>query len=151
MYKILALILAVVVFTSCNKDSYTSEPQLKFIGFSPEQVTSVDAIQFPPKLVVEITDEEGDVGLLPKKDTSKIYIKSLFTNHIDSFKIFPDFSAVATKKLKVTAEISLKDVLPPARPSGKVDSLRFEVYITDFADHKSNVLYTDKPLIYRTP
>lgn len=153
MYKVLSIVFASLVLISCNKDRYTSEPQLKFKGFKPSVGNANYVNTEKPIVIFEITDKEGDVGFIAGKDTSKIYIKNPATGNIDSTKLFPDFSSVAGKNMLVTAEIEIKNILPagPSRPRPSTDTVRLEVYITDFAKHKSNVMYTSDPFLYYFP
>jgi hypothetical protein len=150
------LILAVLVlaFAACKKDKYTTAPQIKFKSISPDvassDLTSINK-DFAPKLTLEITDAEGDIGFISGSDTSRIYITNPKSGSIDSFN-FPDLQTAAGKNFKADVVVnlfnSLECVSPgPVRP--RTDTLFFEVYVKDFAKNKSNVITTDNPVYYR--
>lgn len=146
-----ALILG---FTACNKDKYTTAPQIKFKDISPDYASS-DLTNLnrdaAPKLTIQVTDAEGDLGFISGKDTSRIYIKNLRSNNVDSF-FLPDIQTAAVKNFKGDVTVNLFDALDcvnpgPVRP--RTDTTYYEVYIVDFAKNKSNVIVTDKPVYYR--
>lgn len=141
------------VMASCNKDKYTTAPQLKDKGFTANSANSSINFQNSPRLKLEVTDAEGDLGMIPGKDTSKLFIKNTLTGKIDSLQLFPDLSTVSTKNFRADVEISLFTVLggrslPPSQRPYR-DTLRFEVWLYDFAKNKSNVV-TSGPFIYQT-
>ena len=146
------ILVAAVLFTSCSKDKFTTEPQIKFESISPNSFSSSFTSVFSgsaPKLTFKLTDEEGDVGI--KNDTvySKVFIKNLNTNDIDSLK-FPSLGANTAKRFEGDVTINLFDFLGCrsglARP--RTDTTYFEVYVTDFAKNKSNVITTSDPVYY---
>jgi hypothetical protein len=100
---------------------------------------------------VHVTDGNGDLGFNEGKDTSMIFVKNITTARLDSF-ILPDLSSVAGKNFEADIEVSLFNVLGAStRPRPKVDTLYFEVYVTDFAKNKSNVIVSGDPLFYISP
>jgi hypothetical protein len=150
------IILAALIlgFTACNKDKYTTAPQIKFKDISPDYASS-DLTNLnrdaAPKLTIQVTDAEGDLGFISGKDTSRIYIKNLRSNNVDSF-FLPDIQTAAVKNFKGDVTVNLFDALDcvspgPVRP--RTDTTYYEVYIVDFAKNKSNVIITDKPVYYR--
>lgn len=137
---------------SCGKEKFTSVPQIKFKSVKPDRVGSNIIIGDPniPVFTIEVTDSEGDLGFKTGKDTSYIYIKNLLINRVDSF-FLPDIQAYATKNFQGDILINAFDILRGStRPRPKVDTLRYEIYIVDFAKNKSNVITTD-PLYYVSP
>lgn len=151
------LLLAVVVLSacvSCNKDKYTSAPQIKFKSITPRfSATNLNVLE-SPVITLEVTDAEGDIGFKPGKDTSYVYVKNLTIPpfRLDSFKFPQSLSSAPKKNFKGDAEIAIRSILSPSGGvSPYIDTLYFEVYIMDFAKHKSNVIKTDKPLLYTTP
>lgn len=98
-----------------------------------------------------LADAEGDLGFVPGSDTAKIYIKNLLTNKEDSMN-FPDLSAAGKSNFKATIELGLLNVLGgrnlPTNQRPYVDTLHFEVYVTDFAKNKSNLVVTTEPFYY---
>lgn len=153
MYKIFLGILMVVLFSACNKDKYTTEPQLTFKSFNPNQGSNLTPIEFQPTVKLEIRDKEGDIGFKPGKDTSQVYIKNMLTGKLDSF-YFPNLNAVAGSNFKGEIEIGLFSVMQgrdlPSTQRPYTDTLHFEIYVMDFAKHKSNVILTTEPFIYST-
>ncbi|MEP7164056.1 MAG: hypothetical protein ABI741_05135 [Ferruginibacter sp.] len=148
------LALSVFIFSSCNKDKYTTAPQIKFKSISPNfaesSLTTVNK-ESAPKLTLEVTDAEGDIGFIQGFDTSMVYIKNLKSGNLDSFYL-PDIQTSAVKNFKGDVIVNLFDALEcidpgPARP--RTDTLFYEVYIKDFAKNKSNVIVTDQAVYYR--
>ena len=147
------LVVLVVVFSACKKNKYTTEPQVKFKSISPDNAASSLTFtqkEFAPKLTIEVTDAEGDLGLVPGVDTTRIYIKNILLNKIDSFDM-PE-ALPGTKNFKADVEVNLYNTLGcravgPPRP--RTDTIYYEVYVKDFAKNKSNVITTDKPVYYR--
>ena len=146
------LIVSVLVFASCNKDKYTTAPQIRFKSVSPDVAISGLATTRAnaPRLTIEVTDAEGDIGFIEGKDTSRVYIKNLKSGNLDSFYL-PDIQTASIKNFKGDVVVNLFDALDcidpgPARP--RIDTTYYEVYIKDFAKNKSNVIVTDKPVYY---
>ena len=154
MRYISSIILLFTLF-SCNKDKFSNEPQLTFIKFDRTQASNLElGNEVPPHIFLELTDGNGDVGLIPGKDTSKIYIKNLLTNKVDSSLLFPDIRSSATKNFKGELKISLRSIMSgrdlPTSSRPYQDTIYFEIYITDFAKNKSNVIVTQQPFVYYT-
>ena len=139
---------------ACNKDKFTTAPQIKFEEFTYNVADNTVSYQDAPKAIFRVTDKEGDIGFIPEKDTSMIYIYNPIGNKMDSTLLFPDISSQTTKNFEATVEINLFSVLLGndslgLRPRPFVDTLRFEVYIKDFAGNKSNV-ETTGPILFTT-
>lgn len=153
MYKIFFGLFIVVLFSACKKDKYTTEPQLSFKSFNPNQASNLTPIEFQPTVILEIRDKEGDIGFKAGTDTSQVYVKNMLTGKLDSF-YFPNLSAVAGNNFKAEIEIGLYSVMSgrdlPSSQRPYTDTLQFEIYVTDFAKNKSNVILTTEPFIYST-
>ena len=149
------LILAVLFtgFISCNKDKFTTAPQIKFKSINPDNVTSgltFNNKDLAPKITIHITDAEGDIGLTGK-DTARVFIKNLLSNKVDSFNM-PALQSATSKNFEADVEINLYNTLycrPGGPPRPRTDTTFYEVYVKDFAKNKSNVVTTDKPLYMR--
>lgn len=148
----LLLFCLLLVFAGCKKDKFTSAPQIKFISVSPD----VWGVHFgtdptePPKLTLSITDSEGDLGL-KGTDTSWVYIRMTTDTRVDSFTL-PTLGAFAGKNFDANVLVSLRNAIHNGCfGSPHVDSLYFEVYVTDFAKNKSNIITTDKPVYFVCP
>lgn len=148
----LILSLLILVFSSCKKDKYTTSPQIKFKSINPNfassDITTVNK-DFAPKITIEITDAEGDVGFKSGSDTSRIYIKNQNGGNIDSFD-FPDLQTGAGKNFKADVVVNLFDALEcvGSNPRPRTDTLIFEVYVNDFENNKSNTI-TTAPVYFR--
>ena len=153
MRNTIIIFIISLLAVSCGKDKYTSEPQIKFKSVSHNRVNSGVIIGSPeiPLITLDVTDAEGDLGFKTGKDTSYIFIKNLLVNRLDSF-VLPDIESVTTKNFQADIRINTFDILRGStRPRPKVDTLYFEIYIKDFAKHKSNVIITRDPIYYETP
>jgi len=153
--------VACVAFTACNKDKYTSAPQIKF-----KSITSPfnsNSLYDKPVLIIELTDLEGDFGFKEGKDTSYVFVKNTRSPfRLDSFKFPSTLSKAIKKNFKGDVEIDLRgdgtagsNALPGPPPAGfrrpYTDTVYYEVYVKDFAKHKSNVIKTSDPFLYITP
>lgn len=138
---------------SCKKDDFETTPKISFVDVSPNAFASDLTIlnkDFAPKLILKVTDAEGDFGSTSGTDSSYIYIKNLLTNSFDSVR-FPNLERAPKKDFEAEVSVNLFDFLEcvdpgPARP--RVDTTYYEVYITDSKNHKSNVITTTKPVFY---
>jgi hypothetical protein len=148
------LLLAVVVagFSACKKDKFNTVPQIKFKSISPNTwlSTNLDPTQ-GPVLTINLTDAEGDFGFNDNKDTSYIYVKNITVSPFkqDSLK-FPVLTGVKTKDLDVDLDINLRAFLASSSGTPHTDTLKFEVYVKDFAKNKSNVIIAE-PVYYVVP
>ena len=154
MRNTINIVLICLLVAGCGKDKFKTEPQIEFKSINPGAVESGIVITDPniPVLTVHVTDGNGDLGFKKDVDTSYIYVKNINASLLDSF-ILPDLSSAAGKNFEADIQVSLFNVLKSGNtnPRPKVDTLFFEVYVTDFAKNKSNVIVTDKPLYFITP
>lgn len=153
MKNILTLIIVSILVSSCDKDKFTTAPQIRFISISPNFVESSITSQSPgvPRLTIEVTDAEGDLGGQDVTDSSMVYLRNLKSNNIDSFR-FPDLTRAQQNNFKAEVSISLFDALEcvsPGPPRPRTDTLFYEVYVQDAKKNKSNVITTTDPLFYR--
>jgi hypothetical protein len=148
----LSFALCLLFFTACNKDKYTTAPQIRYKSLIPNLVNKNLVFQAMPVLKIEVTDAEGDLGLT-RSDTARIFIKNLVTGKIDSTLMLPDLSGAANKNFKGDIDINFDTNIileGTTRPSPKTDTIRYEIYIKDFAKNKSNVLTIPDPLFVKT-
>jgi hypothetical protein len=152
MRNILLIIAGALAIGGCKKDKFTTAPQITFKTISPQAMPSnliSTAQESAPKLVVNVTDQEGDLGFINGKDTSRIYIKNLRNNRLDSL-VLPDIRSVAGKRFQADISVNLYPYMGSSCTTGprpRVDSVFFEVYVKDFAKNKSNVIRTDIPAL----
>jgi hypothetical protein len=145
--------IAILFFTACKKDKYTTAPQIEFKSINPNTAFSNISCNFQdiPVLTIHVNDAEGDLGFIDGRDTSYVFIKNLLTNDLDSVKL-PDILSAAVKNFSADIDINLCDFLAASnRPRPKTDTLYFEVYVRDFAKHVSNTIRTTEPVYFITP
>ena len=146
-YTLIIVILG-LLFWSCKKDKFTTVPQISFKSIDPNTLssTSVDPAS-GPFLRFNLTDAEGDFS-----DTVYAYVKNISYApfKLDSFA-FPVLTGLDRKNLDVDVSVNIRSVLSKStRPSPKIDTLKFEVYVKDNAKNKSNVI-TAGDVYYTTP
>jgi hypothetical protein len=152
MRNILLIIAGALAIGGCKKDKFTTAPQITFKTIAPQGMTSnlpSTLQESAPKLVVNVTDQEGDLGFIKGKDTSRVYIKNLRNNKLDSL-ILPNIQAVAGKRFQADISVNLYQYMGTSCSTGprpRVDSVNFEVYVQDFAKNKSNVVRTTIPAL----
>lgn len=145
--------IAILFFTACKKDNYTTAPQITFKSFSAAEASNHTSFNDQPVMIFEVTDAEGDLGNISPTEVAKVYIKNTLTNKLDSM-VFPDLRSISKSNFKANIEVGLRSVLGgrslPTNQRPYQDTLHFEVYVSDFAKNKSNVILTDKQFIYFT-
>jgi hypothetical protein len=140
--------IAILVFTGCKKDKYTTVPQIKFEKLSHNAV-DLSINSATPIVTFSITDAEGDLGI-NANDTAFIYMKNLLTNDFDSVP-FPDLQTAAKNNFKADIDVTITKVLKCKSQPGNplhIDTLYFEFYVKDFAKNKSNVFTTPEPVYF---
>ncbi|MEI8053859.1 MAG: hypothetical protein WCH52_08950 [Bacteroidota bacterium] len=152
MRTLIIVILSSLFLISCKKDSFTSVPQITYLSISPNSWSSDNHSINGPVLTFQLTDLEGDFGF---QDTliSYVYIKNAADslNSPDSIP-FPQINISDKRNLNAQVAVDFGAVLPPphnTRPY--TDTLYFEVYVKDFANHKSNVIKSTDPFYFYTP
>lgn len=151
MRNTLLIIIIAIVIVSCGKDKYTTAPQIKYKSVNPNVLRSniPNGQQEVPQLTIQVTDKEGDLGWITGKDSAYVIIKSLINNQVDTFQM-PDISSIVSKNYEADLLITPK-FYRSNRPSPKIDTLYYEIYVTDFAKNKSNVITTGDPVYYIIP
>jgi hypothetical protein len=164
-YLIIAL-LCTTIFFSCKKSDGNSAPKIKFKSITPELISGAPAGSILPILTIEVSDDDGDLGFADGKDTSYIFIKNLTVDpfKMDSFKFPSSLSQLPKSTFKsyqnVDIDLNGNNIFGPGRslayPSSiltntpRRDTAFYEVYVRDFGKNKSNVIKTDKPLVFVT-
>lgn len=140
--------IAILGFTACKKDKYTTEPQITYKKLSHNAI-DLSPTSATPIVTLDITDAEGDLGIT-SKDTAFIYMKNLLTNTFDSVP-FPDLQSAGKSRFKAEIDLTLTKVIKcrslPGNPL-HTDTLYFEFYVKDFAKNKSNVITTPEPVYF---
>ncbi len=140
--------IAILFFTACTKDKFTTAPQIKFENLSHNAV-SLAINSATPIITLSITDAEGDLGITTK-DTSFIYMKNLLTSTFDSLP-FPDLQMAGKNNFKANIDVTITKVLKCKPRPGNIlhtDTLYFEFYVKDFAKNKSNVFTTPNAVYF---
>lgn len=157
--RFLAIVaITAIALSACQKDKFTTVPQIKFNSFSPNTALQGNTnAAAGPFLSIQLTDSEGDFGFNPGADTSYVYIKNISIPPFDIDSLpFPSAPAIKRKDLNAEVVVNLFDgrgilVGTPTVPTHPyTDTLRFEVYVMDFAKNKSNVITTE-PVYFITP
>lgn len=157
MKSLIAVLAFGLVFSSCGKDNFTSEPQIEFNSIKPNTyIAGTFVSDVPgPILSIQLKDAEGDFGFSDGNDTSYVYIKNLTIApfRFDSIK----FPSTLRKRPDLNAAVEVDLALSPGllgnsglRPRPYTDTVFFEVYVKDFAKNKSNVIITPEPVFIRT-
>lgn len=149
------IVVIAICLVACKKDKFTTAPQISFKSVKPNTIYSniPNSGQNAPVITLSVTDAEGDLSFVDGKDSAWIYIKNLLANTRDSFK-FPDMTGFTKKDFKFDVDIPLISnslIKGSTRPRPKTDTLYFEIYITDIAKNKSNVIVTSDPVYYVVP
>ena len=144
-YILALLIILTAVMTGCNKDNFTTEPQIKMKSISPNTVFQGDLVQVKGSF----TDDEGDT------DSAFIVYKwynGTTATRIDTIKSYT-ITAVGlpTGTRKGDFIISFGygqqiDPFPtlPFSPVTKDTTAAFGLIIKDKAGHRSNYSESDK-------
>ena len=147
--RLILIFLAVAVVAGCQKDKFTTKPQLKIKSINSTDISGADVLQ----ITINITDKEGDYS-------SFFAIKKTIANcpagnYIDSsskFSIPQGF--LDTKKNEGDIIIALDKKDRGANfcsgPGGsvKIDTAIFSFWTRDLAGNKSDTVYT-QPIIIR--
>jgi len=152
MYKAILFIVICFVVISCKKENYTTQPQISFLSITPSTWYSDIPLSTGPQLSFKLTDAEGDFGF---QDTSISFVYIRLENDTlnppDSLA-FPNLPIPNKSNLNVEVSVDITSVLPPPNfPSPFTDTLHFELYVKDFAGHKSNVIKSTTPFYFITP
>lgn len=141
MRVLVSLALACFFLIACNKDKYTSAPQIEYKELTSNVYINTTAGDYqPPKIKFSITDAEGDLG-----DTAYVHIKNLLNGRIDSFP-FPNLNGANKKNFKAEVTVNALAGCDGNFPPGHVDTMFYEIYVTDFAKNKSNTISTPEPV-----
>jgi hypothetical protein len=162
MRYLIIVLLSTTIFFSCKKSDGNSAPKIKFKSITPEIFGGGSAATgIRPILLLEVSDDDGDLGFNEGKDTSYIFIKNLTVSpfRMDSFKFPASLSQVPKSTFKSYQDVEIdlnKNTNRMAYPlststSGARDTAFYEVYVKDFGKNKSNVIRTEKPLVFVIP
>jgi hypothetical protein len=147
------IIVMLLVFTACQKNTISKIPQIRFQSLTPDSVKAGSGLD-TVNITFYLTDGDADLGNDPNGTNYDIYIRDSRT---DTFKgyFFPSISSEAedaTKGIEGYCTFQqLGAFLIPRADSAHLngDTLYYEIYIKDRAQHESNHITT--PNVYILP
>jgi hypothetical protein len=129
---------------SCNKDKFTTKPQLKFKSINREDVSKDDVLQ----IKLSFTDKEGDVD--------SIYVEQFSINcpktKFHEMKPIPPFSATSNTDAEFLITYGYRvnpALVEPQCEDVPADSCYFKFAIRDKAGNKSDTVQTDLFILHR--
>ena len=144
-YYLLLMTLVITVTMACNKDKFTTEPQIKIKKISPDNVVKGNII----KVEGEFTDDEGDID--SAFIVYKFYNGSTATkiDTIDDYTITSVNLPPKTRQGDFVFSFSYGEfidgyILLPGTPVGKDTSATLGLILKDKAGHRSNYSESDK-------
>ena len=144
--------LFIVLFVSCTEQlRYPVEPYIEFVSF--EKIGDSIGIDNEGILTIYYTDGDGDLGNLDPKDSTTnyfiiyqekqhgVYVTSEETEFSASLPYFlsPD------KKQSIDGTIQRRLIIN--NPYSDFDTIRFECWLEDRANHKSNRIFTPEIVV----
>jgi len=148
------------IVTACyKKPEYSIIPTLKFERF--DRPNDIFTLGETGNLVLSFTDGDGDLGKLNNQDSSSrvIYRNQRDTNFFttDNYYVIPVIPKKGTTNaIDGTIEIKLSTALFNSYEAYfvskgiTVDTFTFKMYITDRANHISNIV-TTPPVVVKMP
>jgi hypothetical protein len=150
MRNILIIITAALALTACKKNKFTTAPQISFKKIAPNTIAFNNTVpELAPILTIRVTDAEGDIGFKPGSDTARVYIKNLLRNRLDSV-LMPDIRNAATKNFEADIVVNMSQYVlckQGGSATPRTDTAFYEIYVTDFAKNKSNIIRTETPIL----
>jgi hypothetical protein len=146
-YVLLITILS-LLFVACKKDSGGSAPQISYVSLS-SNTASQAVVNQGPILTIHVKDADGDLGFIQGSDTSFVFVKNLLSGILDSIP-FPDIDGNTGKNFSSDVLVSLSPILGDSlgTSGARIDTLYFQVYVKDFAQHVSDTIVTPEPVYY---
>jgi hypothetical protein len=145
--RVIPIFVFVFLFFSCNKDKFTTKPQLRFKSANATTISGNEVLS----LKFDLTDKEGD--FTPFLGYKKTVAGCPASNRTDStsFSIPPDFiDTKATQgELVITFTKNLRGSNSCLLPGGAVrpDTSVFSFWTRDKAGNKSDTSYSAKIII----
>ena len=147
-YPILFSIFALLLF-SCNKDKYTTTPQLKYESVNTKVLKQGDIITF----TLTFTDAEGDLLADSALYVKKVDAKCAASNFDQYYKLPADFptSKNQSGELKVTYGYNVTAYPPIVTPQcpNRNDTCVFKFVLRDKAGNKSDTATSETIVIIR--
>ncbi|MBK8142481.1 MAG: hypothetical protein IPK57_16885 [Chitinophagaceae bacterium] len=137
-YSLFVLIVLVVIATACNKDKFTTEPQVEVKSITPETVFNGNIINLKAKY----TDDEGDLDsayVVYKWYNGATVVKADTFRYPYSILNLP--SDLRRADIEVTFEYNTNnnpDLVPLPGVSVRDTTATFGLILIDKARHRSN-------------
>lgn len=153
----IVLLISAVTFVSCYKTpEYPIVPTVKFESY--EQPNSIFTLGETGNLMLSFTDGDGDLGKATNQDSSsRVFYRNLRDTSFfkENYYVIPNIpSKGTTNAISGTIAIKLSEALFNSYEAyfllkGKsVDTFTYQLYITDRANHVSNII-TTPPIIVK--
>lgn len=151
-----AALITGLIFASCSKEpnlSYPETPELTYRSMNTATVSYNDTTRWI--MNYDFVDGDGDIGTDFTDTDLAVTITNLTTGAVYNypFPYVPAEARFGKKYLKGSGTVSFaKNVFFVPRPDSvhmERDTFRFEMFVTDKAGNKSNVIST--PNVYITP
>lgn len=149
--NLILLLLAVLLFSSCEKNEVSKIPQIVFLQLSPSIIKAGRDTAF---MQFSVRDGDADLGVTAGANKYDIYIKDMrfdsagFVGYlfpgIDPGILDPTRGITGTCTFLFTPRLLY--IRNDSAVHAKFDTTRFEVYIMDRAGNPSNHIVTD-PLV----
>ena len=142
------ILIAVIclVIISCNKNKFSTTPQIKFKSVNTKELRRGEIIQFK----LSYTDSEGDLQ-------DSLYVEKYGINCINSrykaYYFLPDFPTVKNSEGEIIVSygygVSNYPLIQAPQCPGKNDTCFFRFMIQDKAKHKSDTVNSETIVIIR--
>jgi hypothetical protein len=151
------LLISAVTFVSCYKTpEYPDIPTVKFENF--EKPNTIFTLGETGNLILSFTDGDGDLGKASNQDSSsRVYYRNQrdTTFFKENYYVIPNIpSKGTTDAISGTIAIKLSEALFNSYEAYfllkgiSVDTFTYQVYVTDRANHVSNII-TTPPIIVK--
>ena len=145
--RLISLLMIALVFFGCEKDKFTTKPQLKFRSVNATNVSGNQVIQ----MKFELTDKEGDFS--PFLGIKKTVLGCATSNFTDSSSLTIPEEFIKTKgtegELVITLDRNNRGTNSCLLPGNIVrpDTTVFSFWTRDKAGNKSDTAYSSQIII----
>lgn len=140
--KILLIGLCLVILWACNKDTYTTKPQISFKSISSTNLKAGDLLLFQ----IKFTDKEGDiqdtlwVQKISKACPNSPGVQFIAPNKVPDFTPTPNLDGILELGFAYNANVQGYPVIGGC--SNKNDTATFKFWLRDRAKNISDTLVT---------
>ena len=145
IYRSVALLLVVLIFSSCNKDedSLSNVPQLTFESISP---TTIQEFRGPITFSISYQDGDGDLGE-NDSDTKNLFLQDLRNGITYEYRIQELAPQGADIAIIGTIDIVLNTI--SITDGSNEQEVTFNIYAVDRAGNSSNAITSPPLTIYK--